>query len=890
MKKIFLAIITVSVGLTLISAPYAGAVTASDWKAGRIIDDAVFTNKDDMSVAEIQTFLNNRVGTGTNGTPGRCDTNGTKTSELGGGTRAQYGAANGNPAPFTCLKDYYEVPKLTPGPGIPANNYGGKPIPSGAKSAAQLIWDAAQKYNIGSRVLLIKLATESSGPLTSDDWPFQRQYTYAMGANCPDSGPNGSANCDVNYAGFSIQISQAASLLRYYLDGMTQAWWPYKKPYQNNSILWNVVERNCGSGNVYIESKATAALYTYTPYQPNQAALNNMYGTGDYCSAYGNRNFWRVYNDWFGSTQGSVQITSPLDIKTEYKQGTFTNQEVSAEFTIKNTTSLYQYLGVMAIAARDANGANFDFGSREVWLSPYSTYYYSASRTFSTESTYTFSIANYRSDFGWSESFPDSTSGYSRTVSGVKIQTVPTITQSPQAGAELRVGKATPLTFKVKNNSATSTVNLGLIGLAARSPSGSVADLPFEEVPSLAAGATYTYSKSFTPQMNGKYTFYISSTGDQGATWNETGFPAIDDGAIQRKVTLDVKPSPTQTSSVSFGEDPVRVGKTATGTFTVRNFGDSNVAVGGLALAIRGPNGENSDLPLTDVVALAGQSYTYSFSRKFDKPGTYTAWITNYRNGVWDDTTYPVKESSDIQRKITFEVKPNPTQTSSVSFGSEPLRVGKTATGALTIHNYADEAISIGSIAIAVRSPSGANKDISLQAVTIPAGSDYTYSGTTVFSEPGTYTAWLTNFRNGVWDDTSYPSKENGDIQRKITFEVKPSPTISQSVRSSVSGLRVGQATTLTFKVKNYGSSSVDLGRIGLSGRDPQGRNVDPGVASIVLSAGEERTISYVVTPSMTGNYRYEIISTTNNGVTWSNGPVIDSSSILKALTISVAP
>ncbi len=28
-----------------------------------------------------------------------------------------------------------------------------------------------------------------------------------------------------------------------------------------------------------------------------------MYGTGDGCSAYGNRNFWRYYTDWFGSTK-----------------------------------------------------------------------------------------------------------------------------------------------------------------------------------------------------------------------------------------------------------------------------------------------------------------------------------------------------------------------------------------------------------------------------------------------------------------------------------------------------------------------------------------------------------------------------------------------------------
>jgi len=45
-------------------------------------------------------------------------------------------------------------------------------------------------------------------------------------------------------------------------------------------------------------------LYYYTPYVPNKAALDNLYGTGDACSAYGNRNFWRFYHDWFGSPIG----------------------------------------------------------------------------------------------------------------------------------------------------------------------------------------------------------------------------------------------------------------------------------------------------------------------------------------------------------------------------------------------------------------------------------------------------------------------------------------------------------------------------------------------------------------------------------------------------------
>ena len=281
------------------------AVTANDWRAGNIVDDFVFTNSNDMTVADIQTFLNN--------INPNCDTYGTgRATERGRGdiTRAQYAASRGwTGPPYVCLKDYYEVPKYTPGDYIPANNFSGS-IPSGAVSAAQIIYDAAKRNNLSPKVILVKIATESAGPLTTDNWPLQSQYTYAMGSHCPDSGPGGSASCDRNYAGFSMQVESGAQLMRWYIDNMEKPWWTYKKPFATNSILWNVVQKGCGAGNVYISSKATAALYTYTPYQPNQAALNNMYGLGDGCSSYGNRNFWRVWSDWFGSTRYSTPLIS----------------------------------------------------------------------------------------------------------------------------------------------------------------------------------------------------------------------------------------------------------------------------------------------------------------------------------------------------------------------------------------------------------------------------------------------------------------------------------------------------------------------------------------------------------------------------------------------------
>ena len=44
-----------------------------------------------------------------------------------------------------------------------------------------------------------------------------------------------------------------------------------------------------------VQNRATATLYTYTPYQPNAASLAAYPGEGDRCSRYGNRNFFRMF-------------------------------------------------------------------------------------------------------------------------------------------------------------------------------------------------------------------------------------------------------------------------------------------------------------------------------------------------------------------------------------------------------------------------------------------------------------------------------------------------------------------------------------------------------------------------------------------------------------------
>ncbi|MGH7237019.1 MAG: hypothetical protein ACREGF_00600, partial [Candidatus Saccharimonadales bacterium] len=248
------------------------AVSASDWQAGNIISQGVFENSKSMSVNDIQNFLNSKVGT--------CDTNGTQPSGHGNYTHAQWGALNGNPAPFTCINEYAENPstgqnnKTDVSPNT-VNALNPSSLPAGWESAATIIYNAAQKYNISPEVLIVTMQKEQG--LITDNWPWTYEYQEAMGAGCPDTAP-----CNQAEAGFYNQIDAGTGDFRYYLNNNG-----YNHHVGNNTILYQANRPSCGSSNVYIQNLATAALYTYTPYQPNQAALNAGYGTGDSCSAYG---------------------------------------------------------------------------------------------------------------------------------------------------------------------------------------------------------------------------------------------------------------------------------------------------------------------------------------------------------------------------------------------------------------------------------------------------------------------------------------------------------------------------------------------------------------------------------------------------------------------------
>ncbi|GAA1059533.1 hypothetical protein [Agromyces bracchium] len=302
-------------GVTLVDAATprqaASAADARDFDPGMIISDQVFYDRSTMSVSAIQSFLNARVPT--------CQ-------------------ATTGP---TCLKGYVTNTVSKAGESGRCGAYTGR----SNQSAAQIIYDVSQVCGINPRAMIVLLEKEQS--LVTDATPSDRQYRSATGYGCPDT-----ADCDSQYYGFFNQVYAAALQFKRYAAA------PTGRAYEagrNNSILYHP-NTGCGTKTVYIKNQATAGLYLYTPYTPNSAAMANLYGTGDSCSSYGNRNFWRLFTDWFGSTKGN---DSPVGDVTRAVGG-FKAIEVSGTATDPNSTSpvrVHVYVDGVGAASVSADGS-----------------------------------------------------------------------------------------------------------------------------------------------------------------------------------------------------------------------------------------------------------------------------------------------------------------------------------------------------------------------------------------------------------------------------------------------------------------------------------------------------------------------------------------------------
>jgi hypothetical protein len=178
------------------------------------------------------------------------------------------------------------------------------------RSAAELIWDAAQKTGINPQVIIVMLQKEQ-GLITNRPTNPQRTLDRALGFACPDS-----SGCDESFAGFYSQLfgyfdsagnkylGAPGSLMRSFatpggrgpmVDANNQT---FGSPKVRTAKVGDTIIVSNEPSNPYggaptqtitLSNSATAALYRYTPYVYN-----------------GNYNFWRFFNEWFRYPNGTL--------------------------------------------------------------------------------------------------------------------------------------------------------------------------------------------------------------------------------------------------------------------------------------------------------------------------------------------------------------------------------------------------------------------------------------------------------------------------------------------------------------------------------------------------------------------------------------------------------
>jgi LysM repeat protein len=238
---------------------------------GNIISDEEFFTSGTMSADEIQAFFDDKVDECRDG--------------------------------YVCLKDF-EQDTYDRDATVLCKAYEGR----NDESAAEIIYNVSEACGVSAEALIVLIQKEMG--LVTHTWPSSWRFDKATGYACPDTAP-----CDTKYYGFYNQVYNAAKQFKRYANppGTSRffTWFPVGT---TSNVRWHP-RASCGTTPVTFKNQATAGLHYYTPYTPNSAAMTNLTGTGDSCSSYGNRNFWRLYNYWFNDTEEFGTFVTTYDGK-----------------------------------------------------------------------------------------------------------------------------------------------------------------------------------------------------------------------------------------------------------------------------------------------------------------------------------------------------------------------------------------------------------------------------------------------------------------------------------------------------------------------------------------------------------------------------------------------
>lgn len=200
--------------------------------------------------------------------------------------------------------------------------------PAWNKTAAALIVERSKAYTINPLYMLARIQTESS-LITSGT---SNNLAKATGCGCPDS-----AGCDVSYSGFGNQIECSAKKMRGYFTDLDAG--------RTTVSGWKVgvTKSTLDPCSVKPVTKATAALYTYTPWvgaYATQCGKTTVGGSSLVASVY-NR-FKGEYAWGTGSTatcySGTVDANVAAGTCVQSSSDALWRQCVNGAFTAGSTT------------------------------------------------------------------------------------------------------------------------------------------------------------------------------------------------------------------------------------------------------------------------------------------------------------------------------------------------------------------------------------------------------------------------------------------------------------------------------------------------------------------------------------------------------------------------
>ena len=217
---------------TLVALSPAPAI-ADPWSfdPGLIISDSQFYDDDAMTEAEIQRFLEEKIGP--------CTT-----------TR--------------CLDIFrFSIPTYPAFTSQTTDNLVCRQVEGGSNLlTSTVIFRVQQACGISAKVILVTLDKEQ-GLITGrqSTGPSDYSLNFAMGWGCPDT-----TGCTDASSALGYQIYRGGrQLVTYKLADFSRQPGVHNIQFHPNP--------SCGSTAVNIRNYATAALYNYTPYQPTAAAL-----------------------------------------------------------------------------------------------------------------------------------------------------------------------------------------------------------------------------------------------------------------------------------------------------------------------------------------------------------------------------------------------------------------------------------------------------------------------------------------------------------------------------------------------------------------------------------------------------------------------------------------